>query len=189
MNLFDRFILTIYSLALIVISLFTIGLFVGLIPLGFVQEPLVNLYGNPMSALPYLIVAVIFLVISVRFFIGSFVFGRPAKQERGIRQRGEFGDVNISIATIQTIAERAARRVKGVRDLKTIVKSLESGNLIELRVSVDGETPIPEITQKLQADVKATIEAIAGVEITEVRVTVAEVLTQENLPLRTRRIE
>lgn len=189
MNLFDRFILTLYSLALIVISLFTIGLFFGLVPLGVVSDQLVNLYANPVAALPYMIVAILFLVISVRFFIGSFLFGRPSKQERGIRQRGELGDVTISNATIQTIAERVARKVKGVRDLKTTVNVLESGNLIELRVSIDGETPIPEITQKLQYEVKATVEAIAGVEITEVRITIAEVVTQENLPLRTRRIE
>lgn len=188
MNLFDRFILTIYSLALIVVSVFAIGLFVGIVPLAVVSDTLTNLYGNPMAAWPYLVVAIIFLIISIRFFIGSFLFGR-SRQESGIRQRGEFGEITISIPTIQTIAERAARKVKGVRDLKTIVKSREIGNLIELRVTIDGETPIPEITQKLQFEVKGNVEAIAGVEMSEIRVTIVEVQTQETAPLRNRRIE
>lgn len=188
MNLFDRFILTIYSLALIVLSLFAIGLFVGLVPYELAQMALISLYGSPLINLPYIIVAAIFLFISIRFFVGSFLIGRP-KQDRGIRQRGEYGDIHISLNTLQTIAERAARKVKGVRDLKTVVKSLESGNLIELRVAVDGETSIPEITQKLQYDVKANVEGIAGIEIPEVRVIIAEVMTQENQPLRARRVE
>ncbi|MCK9911056.1 alkaline shock response membrane anchor protein AmaP, partial [Microbacteriaceae bacterium K1510] len=97
-------------------------------------------------------------------------------------------EVNITLNTIQTIAERAARKVKGVRDLRTAVRALESGNIISLRVAVDGETPIPDMTQRLQYDVKEQVEAIAGVTITEVSVVVTEVASHENLSARSRRV-
>lgn len=188
MNLFDRFILTIYSFALIVISIFAIGMAAGWIPVWYISSIYDSIVNTESINVPYLIVAVIFLLISIRFFFSSFASRKP-RQEKGIRQRNELGEVNITLNTIQTIAERAARKVKGVRDLRTAVRALESGNIISLRVAVDGETPIPDMTQRLQYDVKEQVEAIAGVTITEVSVVVTEVASHENLSARSRRVE
>lgn len=183
MNLFDRFILTIYSFALIILSCIAIAATSGLLSPEFFQPYVEQMLAG--TNITYLIVAIIFLVVSLRFFFSSFRSTKP-KADRGIRQRSELGEVNITIQTIQTIAERAARRVKGVRDLKTAVKVLESGNIITLRVSVDGETPLPELTHKLQADVKEQVEGIAGVVISEVSIVVTEVAQQENYAARKR---
>jgi uncharacterized alkaline shock family protein YloU len=184
-NLFDRFILTLYSFSLIVLSCLAIAATSGLVPSDYFRP-----YVDQMLAgtnLAYLTVSVIFLIVSLRFFFSSFRSGKP-KAEKGIRQRSDLGEVNITLQTIQTIAERAARRVKGVRDLKTTVKALESGNMITLRVSVDGETPLPELTQKLQYDVKEQVESIAGVLISEVAVIVSEVAQSDHHTIR-RRVE
>ncbi|KQL49175.1 hypothetical protein AN963_05230 [Brevibacillus choshinensis] len=183
MNLFDRFILTIYSFALIILSCIAIAATSGLISSDVFRPYMEQMLSG--TNLAYLIVAIIFLVVSLRFFFSSFRRSKP-KVDRGIRQRSDLGEVNITIQTIQTIAERAARRVKGVRDMKTNVKALESGNIISLRVSVDGETPLPELTQKLQQDVKDQVEGIAGVVISEVQVVVTEVAQQENYAARKR---
>nr|WP_264484430.1 alkaline shock response membrane anchor protein AmaP [Brevibacillus borstelensis] len=183
-NLFDRFILTLYSFALIVLSVSVIGASSGLIPAEYIRPYLEQLLGGFQPA--YLITAVIFLIVSLRFFFSSFRRSKKPKTEKGIRQRSDLGEVNITLQTIQTIAERAARRVKGVRDLKTVVRALESGNTITVRVSVDGETPLPELTQKLQTDIKEQVEGIAGVIISEVAVVVTEVAQHENYAARKR---
>lgn len=183
MNLFDRFILTIYSFALIILSCVAIAATSGLLSPDVFRPYLEEMLAG--TNLAYLIVAIIFLVVSLRFFFSSFRSSKP-KTERGIRQRSDLGEVHITLQTIQTIAERAARRVKGVRDMKTAVKSLESGNIITLRIAVDGETPLPELTQKLQQDVKDQVEGIAGVVISEVSVIVTEVAQQENYAARKR---
>ncbi len=188
LNLFDRFILTIYSLALIVISIAALGILLNYIPLAVVQDTVADIYGSTAVHIPYVIVVVIFFLISLRFFFGSFI-PQKSRQEKAIRQRGEYGEVHITLNTIQSIAERVARKVKGVRELRTTVKALESGNIISLRVTVDGETSIPEMTQALQYEVKTNVETIAGVDITEVKVIVAEVVTQDTPPVRTRRVE
>jgi len=51
---------------------------------------------------------------------------------------------------------------------------------------VDGETPLPDLTQQLQAGVKEQVEGIAGVVISEVAVVVTEVAQQENYAARKR---
>lgn len=183
MNLFDRFILTIYSFALIVLSCIMI-----VATSGWIAPDVFRPFVDQMLAgtnLTYLIVAIIFLIVSLRFFFSSFRSRKP-KTERGIRQRSDLGEISIAIQTIQAIAERAARRVKGVRDLKSAVKVQESGTMITLRVSVDGETPFPELINKLQTDVKQQVEEITGLLISEVAVVVTEVAQQENYAARKR---
>ncbi|TGU60634.1 alkaline shock response membrane anchor protein AmaP, partial [Mesorhizobium sp. M00.F.Ca.ET.186.01.1.1] len=80
MNLFDRFILTIYSFALIVLSCIAIAATSGLVPSEFFQP-----YVDQMLAgtnITYLIVAIIFLIVSLRFFFSSFRSSKP-KVDRG----------------------------------------------------------------------------------------------------------
>lgn len=185
MSLFDRFILTIYSFALIVLSCIAIGMTSGLIDPYYIRPYVDQILTGMQPA--YLIASILFLLVSLRFFFSSFRRQKP-KNEKGIRRRSDLGEVNITLQTIQTIAERAARRIKGVRDLKTSVNAMESGNTITLRVSVDGETPIPELTQKMQADVKEQVETIAGVAIAEVSVIVKEVAQPDQYTVR-RRVE
>lgn len=189
MNLFDRFILTIYSIALTAGSIIAIGVITRLIQPYYVEAVLNELYRTDMINIPYLIVAVIFLVISVRFIFSAFP-QRKVREEKGIYQRNENGMVNISFATIKAIADRAGRKVRGVRDLTTTIRSMENGNAIILKITVDGETPIPEMTQTLQTEVKQQVESIAGVDIAEVTVVVTEVVSKENnVAVRNRKLD
>ncbi|WP_232696096.1 alkaline shock response membrane anchor protein AmaP [Brevibacillus daliensis] len=188
MNLFDRFILTIYSLALTVLSIIAIGIITRVIDPSYVQYALNSMYNAGSINIPYLIVAVIFLVISVRFIFSAFPQKR-AREEKGIYQRTETGMVTISVDTIKSIAERTGRKVRGVRDLDTKVRTTESGNVILVKITVDGETPIPEMTQTLQKEIKHQVETIAGVEIAEVTIVVSEVVSRENVAGRTRMLD
>jgi len=187
-NLFDRFILTIYSLVLIFLSILAIGVFSNLIDRSLVEQFFSAIYGSSTINLPYLIVAVIFLAISIRFFFSGFRVRRN-REDKAIFLRNDYGHVSISLDTIRAIAERAARKVKGVRDLKTHVSSKDLGNVVSLRVTFDGETPLPELTQNLQQEVKARVEAITGLDIAEVSVKVVEVAPPDHVAVRHKRVE
>ncbi|WP_019122824.1 alkaline shock response membrane anchor protein AmaP [Brevibacillus massiliensis] len=186
MNLFDRFILTIYSFALILLSLIVIAMAANWIPYETAQYVLEGMYIQ--HGIPYIIVSLVFLLISLRFFVSSITMKKP-RSEAGIRQRGEHGEVIISLDTIRAIAERAARKIRGVRGLKTTIRATEQGNMIVLRISVDGEEPLPEMTEKLQESVKMQVEHIAGIEIAEVAVVISEVAGADNPSARPRRVE
>lgn len=186
MNLFDRFILTIYSFALLVLSFAAIGVMLQLVPMD-IFSALTYRMTTPGLNVPYLIVAGIFVLISIRFFLTAFA-GKKKREEKAILQRSDIGEVRISFTTVKSIAERVARKVKGVRDLKTTVKIKDQRNTIHLHVIVDGETPIPDMTAKMQADVKNQVEAITGIDIAEVAVVISEVAGTTNSTAR-RRVE
>lgn len=188
MNVFDRLILTIYSLVLILLSILAIGVFANVIDRSWVEQFFSAIYGSSTINLPYLIVALLFLVISIRFFFSGLRVRRN-REDKAVYLRNDYGHVSISYDTIRAVAERAARKVRGVRDLKTHVSSRDLGNVISIKVTFDGETPLPELTQNLQSEVKARVEAITGLEIAEVTVKIVEVAPPDHVAIRHKRVE
>ncbi len=183
MNLFQRLLLTIYCLSLTIISVI-----VFLVSLNIIQDDSVyyiidSLYNDIETAVIAIVSSIVFIVLSLWFLTLSF---RGTPKASGIHQFGEFGDIIITIDTLESIAIKAARKVKGVKDLKARVKQgeTEAGIRIGLRITVDGESSIPEIIELLQQNVKSHTEEITGVSVETVTVVVEN--TIQSTPSRGR---
>jgi uncharacterized alkaline shock family protein YloU len=114
------------------------------------------------------------LLISLRFFYISVRRGRT--QSPSIDQRTDFGDIRISLDTVENLALKAAYRTRGVKDLKARVRVSQAGLEIVVRTIVDGETSIPEMTEDMQRAVKAHVEEITGIPVAFVSVFVANIV-------------
>ncbi|BAU27426.1 putative alkaline shock family protein YloU [Aneurinibacillus soli] len=189
MNLFDRFILTLYSLALVVISLFVMAAGLNLISSVYIETAIAEMYTSSQVGMIYFAAAAVFFLISLKFLFGSMRGGasRPHTAP-SVQRSNEYGNVQITVETLESLATHAARRIRGVRDLKARIAAHENGTAVHMKVAVDGETPIPDLTQQIQQAVKERIETIAGVELTEVTVLVSEV-AQPGSGSRVRRVE
>jgi uncharacterized alkaline shock family protein YloU len=188
-NLFDRFILTLYSLALVVVSLFVMAASLNLVPYQLVIASIDGMYSSSQISLTYLIAAIIFLIISLKFLFTS-LRGRGSRQEASglsVRKPTEHGDVRITVETLESLAVHAARKVRGVKELKVKVRPEESGTFIRVRTLVDGETPIPALVEQVQQKIKEHLENVAGVEIADITVVVADVASSAGR--RVRRVE
>lgn len=84
----------------------------------------------------------------------------------------ELGTVNITIPTLEHIVVKAAKQVRGVREVKPKVKVRSDGITVFLKANVTLDSNIPLVTQELQSSVKSHIEQIAGIRILEVKVLV-----------------
>lgn len=93
-----------------------------------------------------------------------------------VHQRTEFGDVQISLDTIENMTLKVAERTKGVRDLKTRVRVVESGLEIVIRAVVDGETPIPGLSESMQKSIHTEVEEITGIPVSSVSVYIANIV-------------
>lgn len=82
---------------------------------------------------------------------------------------------------------KAASRSRGVRDLRARVKVNQAGLEIVIRAIVDGETPIPALTEEMQANVKRHIEDITGIPVAFVSVFIANI--QQSSPTFKSRVE
>jgi uncharacterized alkaline shock family protein YloU len=187
-NLFDRFILTLYSLALVVVSLFVMATSLNLISYEYVMAIIEEMYSSSRTSLIYFAAAAIFFLISVKFLFTSLRGAGRQPAPPAVRSTTEYGDVRITIDTLESLAAHAAKKVRGIRDLKAKVRPEENGTSVHIKVTVDGDTPIPVLVEQVQQGVKQHVESIAGVVISEVTVLVSEV-AQANTGTRVRRVE
>ena len=187
MNLLDRFILTLYSFALLILSLVFMAVTLNLIPFMWVQWVIEDLYHSTSYSILYTLAGVIFFLVSLRFLFSGLLGARKEPRSQTIRRGNEFGETEITLDTLESLATRSAKKVRGIRDLKTRVRPFEGGAVIKIRTYVDGDVPIQPLIEQVQQNVKEQVELISGVHIHEVTVLVSDIY-KGNAP-RGRRVE
>ena len=124
------------------------------------------------------ICSVYFLYISIK---------RPPKQSSTVDQSMERGDLQISLETIRNICSKVVSRQRGVKDVRTRIRVVESGLDIRVQMVVDGESPIPKLTGDIQAEVCQHVQQITGIQVVNVSVHVANIALTS--PTKTRIVE
>ena len=176
MSIFDRIILVISSICLAFIS-------IVLILFPFEQPNILSL--NQINSIFYSIkgnfwytgVGVLLLLASIRFIVISI--GRDGDRRTRssyIIRRTEHGEINISSETIVGLAQSVADKFMGVRNIKTNVKIFEDQLFIDLKGEVSPEINIPEVTEELQDKVKEHVESCTGINVSEIRVVITNVV-------------
>ncbi|WP_334071680.1 MULTISPECIES: alkaline shock response membrane anchor protein AmaP [Paenibacillus] len=167
-KILDRLLLFIYSLSIGALSVIAILLLTEAIPLELDKS-----MERPAWIAGIAIAAVLFL-LSLRFFYISI--RRDRNSLSSIDQRTEYGDIQISTETIENLAYKAASRVRGIREVKTRIRITESGLDIMVRALVDGDTPIPTLTEEVQKQVHDHVEEITGIPVSYVSVYIANLV-------------
>ncbi|WP_440110535.1 alkaline shock response membrane anchor protein AmaP [Paenibacillus sp. QZ-Y1] len=175
-KILDRLLLFIYSISVGAISAAVILLISGVLPyeLNYQQEQ------NVIVA--SIVAAAILFILSLRFFYISVRRDRASLPS--VDQRTEFGDVQISMETIENLCLKATSRFRGVRDVKARIRVVESGLEIMIRAVVDGETPIPALTSDLQKAIHDHVQEITGIPVSFVTVYIANVTQSPNYKSR-----
>ncbi|MBS3939139.1 MAG: alkaline shock response membrane anchor protein AmaP [Peptococcaceae bacterium] len=167
MNIFDRIMLSLYTLAVAVVTLLIVGASVNFPPgWGYME------LGRLLTRWEFVPVAVFFFIFSVRFLVSGIRRDRPSKA--AITHQGEIGDVRIAVSAVRNLALRTAQNVRGVHHAKAKVHLSNDGLLISLEVSVGQTSHIPSLTSVLQEEVKQNLESSTGVKVLGVKVLVVE---------------
>jgi uncharacterized alkaline shock family protein YloU len=142
-----------------------------LFPLQRLQLWLALVYGD----LRFAIAGAVLLLLGVVTLVFSM---RRGAGEETLLQAGPFGEVRICFTTIETLVLKAAREVKGVREIKTRVVEKPSGLVIFLRAVALAGQNIPQLAAQLQAAVKEYVESTAGSHVAEVKVMIENVASE-----------
>lgn len=180
--MFDRLLLFLYSLAVAAASATAMAAAFAWVPREAARDFLDRLYDRFDVMIPVTTVAVLMFLVSLRFLYVLLRTGRG--QPPSIDQRTDFGDIRISLDTVEHLALRAAGRRRGLADLKARVSVDEAGLHIALRTMVDGDSPIPETTEEVQRLVKQHVEEVTGIPVASVSVYVANVLPAQTFRTR-----
>ncbi len=178
MGIIDRVVLTIYTIALAVIS----GLMIVVAiapewtqPDLWVQQALSTGRGQLLLGL----IGTAFFLVSIRLIIFAFKRrsgGQPVVHETAM------GTVHISLDAVENLVRKVARSIKGVREIKAAVTHGKDGLHAVLTATVSPEVSIPDVSEEIQEAVRQYVKRVVGVEMAEIRLDV------ENIAADSRRV-
>lgn len=178
----DKLLLFLYSIVIAIISVVAICIGFQWISADVSIDAIDRLYSSSTIQLTVAIVGIVLLLISLRFFIVSL--SRGAVSSQSVDQRTEYGDIRISIETLENLALKSAMKQRSVKDLRARVHATDSGMEIVLRAVVDGEESIPLLTEEIQSAVKSYVEEITGIPVTNVSVYIANIIQSNTIKSR-----
>lgn len=178
----DRLLLFLYTLIIGISVVFFLTAAFGWVPIETSGNLLRDLYYEGSVAYPAIAVGLFVFLVTLRFFYVAVRRGRG--QTPSIDQRTDFGDIRISLETVENLALKSAGRVRGVKDMKARVSVSDAGLDIVVRAIVDGENSIPELSEEMQRSVKGHIEDITGIPVANVSVFVANVMQSQTFKSR-----
>ncbi|TDF99241.1 alkaline shock response membrane anchor protein AmaP [Paenibacillus piri] len=172
----DRLLLFILSLVVLIAACVLLVCAFGWISIDRAGNFAQHVYFDMHTAIPFISITAIAALISIRLLYISVRRGKSSVPS--IDQRTDYGDIRISMETVENLSLKAARRTRGVKDLKARVRVSPAGLEIIIRVIVDGDIPIPQLTEEMQSGVKSHIEEITGIPVAVVTVFVANIHQQ-----------
>ena len=178
----DKLLLFLYSLVIAIISIVMFCVGFEWVDESLAVDAISKLYRSNTIQLAVIISSAVLFLVSLRFLIVSLT--RSNSSAQSVDQRTEYGDVRISIETMENLALKAAMKQKGIKDLRARVHASDAGMDIVLRAVVDGETSIPSLTEEVQKAVKSYVEEITGIPVTNVTVFVANIIQTNTIKSR-----
>ena len=173
MRIFDRFFLFLFSILFIIVALFTLLIGLEFFNEIMLQDMTETLYTNSILKITMIITSIVVILLGIYFLIRSI---QTEHTPTFTNTSSDIGEIRISIETIETLSSKVASKVRGVREEKVKVKLDDKGRVtIVIKIFVDGEIPIPKISEEIQLNVKDTIEQIAGINVDYVHILVANV--------------
>jgi uncharacterized alkaline shock family protein YloU len=173
-KILDRLLLFVYTLITLIASAVLLTAAFAWIPEDQTISAAHQLYHDLPTSYTTIVISLLVLVISLRFLYVTLRRGRA--QAPSIDQRTDFGDIRISLDTVENLTLKAASRSRGVKEVKARVRVSPAGIEIDVRALVDGESSIPELTEDMQRSVKELVEEITGIPVASVTVFVANIV-------------
>lgn len=168
MGWFDRTLLALYALSLMALSL-VVALMAATArtsPLDWLSVALVH----PNIRLYIGMVALIYLLVSLKFFINSIT--KRSEQDQAVIYDNALGQVRVTVPALENLVHKVTSQVRGVWEVKPRVTCRPEGVVIFVRASVTPDISIPQVSEEIQTRVKDYVTEVAGVNVANVRILV-----------------
>ncbi len=119
-----------------------------------------------------LVVAAISLALA---FLSIKMALRMRKEEKTIINQTQFGEIRIAVSAVESLALRATKKIKGVKDAHVGVRADLTGLDIFIEIAVHPDLNIPQTTEEIRAKVDEYIFETVGIRVNSVKVLVTKV--------------
>jgi uncharacterized alkaline shock family protein YloU len=118
-----------------------------------------------------------FLLIIINISLGQLILGRIEK-EKTIAFNTPSGQVTIALQAVEDLIKRLTQNFSEIKETRPYVIANKRGVEVNLKIVLQNESNIPDLTSHLQEMIKTKIQEMLGIEeqIT-VKVHVAKIIT------------
>lgn len=172
-NILGRFVLSIYSFCLAVISLFVALILLNIVPYNVISTYADLIAKNSDYSKIAFATVILFFIVSLGFLFSGT---SKSKDKSAIEKKSQLGTIMISLNSIESIILSAVKQMDGVMDVKVSLNNNKDSVEIKINAVVTPERSIPELSAIMQARTKEAVESIAGVTVSTVEVFVEDVV-------------
>lgn len=170
MKMVDKVLLVLLCILVLPVGIAVIGLGIGVLDAVALSEYVNNFASYPVA---YRIVMIVYGALVVIFTLKLlFIRTKEHTPPFCLVKTTELGMIRVSTATLDALTLKAVRSFQEVKEVKSLVLTDMEQVRIRLRLLVMPGANIPELTQKIQNEVKEYVEEHAGIIVSEVMVLV-----------------
>ena len=176
MKFLDKFILTIFSFIIIVLSTLGILVVVKVIDLTAIYYNLTNLMQNQM----YLNIALGVFVVLILMAIKALFFRADLRIDDfdgAIKLQNEDGRLEVTLETIEDIVNGVVKSYHGVISNRTIIDVDENMDIFVLEtINIVKDTVIKDLSSDLQEKIKEQVKSTIGLEIRNIDIRIKSIV-------------
>lgn len=181
MNVLWRLLGALFALVIVAMATVAVALTVSRIELSYWVAWLERVRGDDAWVVR---IGSVLVVLLACVYFAKVTRRRKEPVIEGITQRTAYGDVLISLDTIENVALKVASRTRSMYDWKAQVRVGEQGIALSFEAYVDGEAEIPPMSEDVQRAVKEAVERIAGVPVTTVGIRILNMTKTGRMAIR-----
>ncbi len=117
-------------------------------------------------------ITAVLLILLVLSFRSMFVSSGKKKMNAALAASTNEGGIYINLDTINELASKAVKKNGAVRELKVKTSMADDGANIAVKIALDADSVIPEVSAQVQQSVKSDIEALCGIAVKKIIVQV-----------------
>lgn len=171
MKFLDKLLITILSLFAIFLSFFFIIISIKIISPQYLITSLSVIYGRWETGVSGLVLLI--LCFSILFNVL-----KSKRLPETIVRDSELGKVCITLSAVESIVQKVLKDLEDVKESRIYIKKQEDGVSITLKITVNFDVIIPELTSELQTTIKNYVESTAGISVKNVSISVNNVSNQ-----------
>ncbi len=170
MGILDRVVLSMYALALTVMSFLTLLVTFGWeAPAQWIRNTMLSSSGRTTVG----VVSSLIFLAGLRFIYYAF----KRVPDQAVIHDSEMGEVRISLVAVKSLVTRVVSKIPGVREVKTRVFLSKGGTGISVGLDVKAalDANLPDLSEKVQKATATYVRDIVGVTVDSVKVAVSDI--------------
>jgi len=117
-------------------------------------------------------IALLLAVLAIRMAL------RMKREEKTIIHQTQIGEIRIAVSAVESLALRACKRIKGVKDAHVGVRADLTGLDIFIEVTVIPDLSVPQISEEIKTKVDDYLFETVGIRVNSVKVLVTKIAAE-----------